>query len=169
MKTFLQYITEAGIRRKLRVAQATETQAIAASLDPMASPGKKLAAARRARGARLDVQREQNKRTDRVLRRAKAEAEESTPLPETGGINAHVERLERVGEKAAGYAGQMADAEKPGFIQARERRSLGKKLAAKNKPNTEPQKQQIKDMFKGGEYNPAANPHREMLDFFRTL
>ena len=125
MKTFLQYITEAGIQRKLRVAKATERQAIATQyLNPMASPGEKLAAARRARGAQLDVQREQNKRTGRVLRRAQAEAEASTPLPETGGIHAHVERLERVGEKAAGYAGQMADAEKPGFIRARERRSL---------------------------------------------
>lgn len=124
MKTFSQYLAEAGIRRKMRVDQATETAALAASLDPMASPAEKRAAASTARLARADLQRESGRRTGRVIRRAKAEAEASEPLPTTGGIFAHVERLERVGERAAGYAGQMAYAEKPGFIRARERRTL---------------------------------------------
>jgi hypothetical protein len=110
MKTFSQYLAEAGIRRKLRVLQAHEK-------NPKSTRGQRVA-------ARQDVQREQNKRTPRVLHRAKTEAEATTPLPTPGGIHAHVERLERVGEKAAGYAGQMADAEKPGFIRARERRTL---------------------------------------------
>lgn len=124
MKTFSQFLTEAGIRRKIRVAQATETAALAASLDPMASPAEKTAAVRTARLASTDVKREQAGRTERVLSRAKAEAEAHVPAPTTGGIHAHVERLERVGEMAAGFAGQMADVEKPGFVRARERRKL---------------------------------------------
>ena len=108
--SFRGFLAEAGIRRKLRVLQAHEKNPTGHAL--------------RSRFARLDVQREQNKRTGRVLRRAKAEAEAHVPAPTTGGIHAHVERLGRVGEMAAGFAGQMADAEKPGFIRARERRSL---------------------------------------------
>ena len=69
--------------------------------------------------ARQDVTREQNRRTPRVLNRALTAAQASEPPVTVGGIFAHVERLERVGEKAAGYAGQMADAEKPGFANRR--------------------------------------------------
>lgn len=124
MKTFLQYITEAGIRRKQRVAAATEKQSWdinfgANALNPNISQNERSASIRTARAANANVKQEQKKRTGRVMRRAKAEAEASEPLPTTGGIHAHVERLERVGEKAAGYAGQMADVEKPGFVRAR--------------------------------------------------
>jgi hypothetical protein len=124
MKSFLQHLTEAGIRRKMRVAQATDTAALSASLDPMASPSEKRAAAGTARLAASDVKREQASRTGRVLRRAQTEAEARVPAPTTGGIYAHVERLGRVGEIATGFAGQMANVEKPGFIRARERRSF---------------------------------------------
>jgi hypothetical protein len=110
MKTFLQYITEAGIRRKMRVLQAHEKNPTGRAL--------------RSRFAQLDVKREQDKRTPRVINRAKQEAEASEPLPTVGGIHAHVERLERVSQKATGYAGQMADVEKPGFVRARNNRLL---------------------------------------------
>lgn len=124
MKSFLQYITEAGIRRKQRVAAATEKQSWdinfgANALNPNISRNERRASISTARAAGADVEREQKKRTGRVIKRAKAEAEASEPLPTTGGIHAHVERLERVGQKAAGYAGQMADVEKPGFVRAR--------------------------------------------------
>ena len=106
MKSFLQYITEAGIRRKVRVADSKKL-----------SPREKV-------GARADVKGEQDKRTPRVIKRAKQEAEASEPLPTVGGIHAHAERLERVGQKVAGYASQMADVEKPGFVRARNNRLL---------------------------------------------
>ena len=104
MKSFLQYITEAGIRRKLRVLQSVEN-------NPQSTRGERIIAGQ-------DVDREQRRRTGRVLNRAKAEAEASEP-PVTGGIYAHAERLERVGEKAGAYATQMAGAEKPGFARRR--------------------------------------------------
>ena len=124
MKTFFQFLSEAGIRRKQRVAAATEKQSWninfgANALNPNISQNERSASIRTARTANADVKQEQNKRTGRVMQRAKAEAEASEPLPTTGGIHAHVERLERVGQKAAGYAGQMADVEKPGFANRR--------------------------------------------------
>jgi hypothetical protein len=122
MKSFLQYITEAGIRRKERLAIATEKQAGVVDTDPTATPAEKTAANRAAKFADTEVRREQNKRIGRVLSRAKTEAEASEPPITTGGIYAHAERLERVGEKAGAYAIQMAGAEKPGF--ARRKRGL---------------------------------------------
>ena len=113
MKTFSQYLAEAGIRRKLRVLQSVET-------DPGSTRGERVS-------ARQDVAREQARRTGRVISRAKTEAESSEPLPTIGGtgiLHAHAERLERVGQKTYGYAAQMADVEKPGFVRARERRTL---------------------------------------------
>jgi len=62
MKSFLQYITEAGIRRKVRVADS-----------------KKLSPRERV-GARADVKREEKKRAGRVERRAEAEAELDVPM-----------------------------------------------------------------------------------------
>ena len=62
MKTFLQYITEAGIRRKVRVADS-----------------KKLSPRERV-GARADVKREEQKRAGRVERRAEAEAALDVPM-----------------------------------------------------------------------------------------
>jgi len=109
MKTFLQHLSEAGIQRKLRVLAATEKQAETGSAIDR----------RQNRLARQDVTREQQLRTPRVLNRARTAAEASEPPVTVGGIFAHVERLERVGEKAAGYAGQMAGAEKPGFANRR--------------------------------------------------
>jgi len=62
MKSFLQYITEAGIRRKVRVADS-----------------KKLSPRERV-GARADVKREEQKRAGRVERRAEAEAALDVPM-----------------------------------------------------------------------------------------
>lgn len=102
-------ITEAGIRRKLRVLKATEKQAETGSDIDW----------KQYKLADQDVKREQQLRIPRVLNRARTAAETSEPPVTTGGIYAHVERLERVGQKAAGYAGQMADVEKPGFANRR--------------------------------------------------
>ena len=109
MKTFLQHLSEAGIQRKLRVLKATEKQAETGSAIDR----------KQYKLAGQDVTREQNKRTPRVLNRALTAAQASEPPVTVGGIFAHVERLERVGERAAGYAGQMAGAEKPGFANPR--------------------------------------------------
>lgn len=119
MKTFLQYITEAGIRRKQRVAAATEKQAIAADSEPGITPREKRAANVTAILAAQDVEREQESRIGRVLKRAKSEAEHSEPSVSAhtaGGAWPHVERMERVGEKAVRYAGEMVNVEKPGFV-----------------------------------------------------
>jgi hypothetical protein len=62
MKSFLQYITEAGIRRKVRVADSKKL-----------SPRKRV-------GARADVKREEQKRAGRVERRAEAEAALDVPM-----------------------------------------------------------------------------------------
>ena len=62
MKTFLQYITEAGIRRKVRVADS-----------------KKLSPRERV-GARADLKREEQKRAGRVVRRAETEAALDVPI-----------------------------------------------------------------------------------------
>jgi hypothetical protein len=62
MKSFLQYITEAGIQRKVRVADS-----------------KKLSPRERV-GARADVKREEQKRAGRVERRAEAEAALDVPM-----------------------------------------------------------------------------------------
>lgn len=109
MKTFSQFLSEAGIQRKLRVLKATQKQAETGS----DADWKQYILAGQ------DVTREQNRRTPRVLNRALTAAQASEPPVTVGGIFAHVERLERVGERAAGYAGQMADAEKPGFANRR--------------------------------------------------
>lgn len=101
--SFRGFLAEAGIRRKLRVLQAHEK-------NPQSTRGERVA-------ARQDVAREQRKRTGRVLRRAEAEAQASeAPVPAGYGIYAHIERAERVGEKKIGYATQMADVDKPGFV-----------------------------------------------------
>jgi len=117
MKSFLQHITEAGILHKMRGDQQAETNAIAASLDPMASPAEKRAANATARIARADLKRESDRRAGRVLRRAQTEAEARVPFPTVGGIHATIERMERVNDMALGFAKQMADAEKPGFVR----------------------------------------------------
>jgi hypothetical protein len=109
MKTFLQHLSEAGIQRKLRVLKATRKQAETGSDADW----------KQYKLAGQDVDREQRLRTGRVIKRARTAAETSEPPVTVGGIYAHVERLERVGEKAAGYAGQMAGAEKPGFANRR--------------------------------------------------
>ena len=62
MKSFLQYITEAGIRRKVRVAKSKKL-----------SPREQV-------GARADVKREEQKRAGRVERRAEAEAARDVPM-----------------------------------------------------------------------------------------
>jgi hypothetical protein len=62
MKTFLQYITEAGISRKVRVAKSKNL-----------SPRERV-------GARADVKREEQKRAGRVERRAEAEAALDVPM-----------------------------------------------------------------------------------------
>ena len=62
MKSFLQYITEAGVRRKVRVADS-----------------KKLSPRERV-GARADLKREEQKRAGRVERRAEAEAALDVPM-----------------------------------------------------------------------------------------
>jgi hypothetical protein len=112
-------ITEAGIRRKLRLVKGLENKALQAG---EAAPGEyspeEEAAHQKLGWAQTDLGREQQARTPRVLQRAKLEAERNAPpVPPGSSIYTHVERLENVGELAAGYASKMADGEKPGFAR----------------------------------------------------
>ena len=118
MKTFTEFLTEAGIRRKLRLVAGLQNKALQAgeAARGQYSPEEE-AAHRELKGAETDLGREQQRRIPRVIKRAKQEAEQATPpVPAGYSIYTHVERLEDVGERAAGYAAKMADAEKPGFV-----------------------------------------------------
>ena len=121
MKSFSQFLTEAGVRRKMRLVKGLQNAALRAGeaavrAGEYTSPEEE-AAHDKLKVAETDLGREQQRRTPRVIRRAKQEAEQATPpVPAGSGIYTHVERLETVGERAAAYAAQMADAEKPGFV-----------------------------------------------------
>ena len=118
MKTFTEFLTEAGIRRKLRLVAGLQNAALQAgeAARGQYSPEEE-AAYDKLKVAETDLSREQQRRIPRVIKRAKQEAEQATPpVPAGSGIYTHVERLEEVGERAAGYAAKMADAEKPGFV-----------------------------------------------------
>jgi hypothetical protein len=119
-KTFSQYLAEAGVRRKMRLVKGLQNKVLrAGEAAPRGqSSSEEEAAHRQLKWAEQDLGREQARRTPRVLKRAKLEAERNAPpVPPGSGIYTHVERLENVGELAAGYASKMADGEKPGFAR----------------------------------------------------
>jgi hypothetical protein len=127
MKTFSQYLAEAGIRRKQRVAAATERSSWdvnfgANAFNPNISNAQRSAAIRTDRAAHADVNAEQARRVPRIVRRATAEAEAHTPTLNTP--KAKIERMGNVGELATEWGKQMLAGEKPGFVQSA-RRSLG--------------------------------------------
>lgn len=120
MKTFLQYITEAGIRRKQRLAAATERQSWdinqgANAFNPTISQNERSAAIRTARAAETDVKREQARRVPRIVSRAKSEAE--AYIPAYVSPEARIERMGDVGSMATEWGKEMLAVKKPGFVQ----------------------------------------------------
>ena len=120
MKTFLQYLAEAGIRRKQRVAAATERASWKlgiAPISPYVSGRERSAAIRTAQTAETDVKQEQARRVPRIVRRAKAEAE--AHVPPYVSPEAKIERMGDVGSLATEYGKEMLRVEKPSFVRAR--------------------------------------------------
>jgi hypothetical protein len=97
MKTFAQYLAEAGIARKVRVARSYAL-----------SPGE-------AAMARSEMKREEARRAPRVIRRAEAEAAARTPaVPDTAQDVLDL-KLTRA-ELAKGYGESMRYGGKPDWI-----------------------------------------------------
>ena len=98
MKTFLQYITEAGIQRKVRVAKSKNL-----------SPRERV-------GARADVKREEQKRAGRVERRAETEAARDVPMSSStaqGRLSTKAARAELASE----YGESVKQGGKPAWLR----------------------------------------------------
>jgi len=115
MKSFLQYITEAGIRRKQRLATALERDSWNTQFNADFTSSERSAAIRTARAAETDVKREQARRVPRIVNRAKSEAE--AYIPAYVSPEARIERMGDVGSMATEWGKEMLAVKKPGFVQ----------------------------------------------------
>jgi hypothetical protein len=144
MKSFKQHLTEAGIRRKMRVAAAAEkqTDALLAQNKTTPVPEAELRAARRTENfANSDVRAEQNRRAERVVNRASAEALARTQpvynnIMGTKDAFEMAKTRERAASKAVDYVADMEDAKKAAWVQ--DSTYYGKKLREdKSVPDSE--------------------------------
>ena len=125
MKRFIQHLTEAGIRRKMRVAAAAEkrTDALLNKSQTTPVPEAELRAARSEENfANSDVRAEQMKRAERVVNRASAEALARTNpvynnIMGTKDAFEMAKTRERAASTAVDYVADMEDAKKPRWVQ----------------------------------------------------